>query len=412
MGVHMWGAAGTGDAAAGTAPTPPRREEARCETVGCSSLIHACLVKWRKMSDQTPAIQNERSDAPMLTSAQDCACSMHHLVDVAVQCNVEDMLEPMARSAFFHNMGVRKIRQVQLQHGEQAHFSVGTYFSSYHDLDETLPAWAMTISSAEVDALADKFLGTSVAGVPVEQMEVGRRPPRRVADRYVSEAALLANDPRFRSSLLASSRRLLIFGFGARPFNGRSLFRLALEDPDQWELLAQTALDFVARLIQAGALHQALSAELLPAAAELPPLPAPRVSMPLLRAGPPNALVSLLVATRPDLGHTGSLARPDLGPLAPLASPALGDAVSCGAEVTIAPAPEPTQAGQPPRRSVGTLLHPQDDLQPYSSVSVPGAIARRPGCTAEVRVIEARGEASASLDSADGTVSPVRGVRG
>jgi len=128
-----------------------------------------------------------------------------------------------------------------------------------------------------------------------------------------------------------------------------------------------TAIDFMSRLIHAGALPTALAAKLLPAVADLPLHD--RMSRLEERGGPKPALSAVLshAAVMSKSGLQRSQSEPAggnppmlVGPL-PRSVTATGDA-----------------------RTIGISLHPQDGLQPYSQISVARAIAKRPGALSDI----------------------------
>lgn len=142
-------------------------------------------------------------------------------------------------------------------------YSVAVHFSLFDDAD-TLAEKASRLPGAQLDELADRFLGSQIAGVGIKRERRTRL--RLVADRHVAEASRIAQrSPHFRRCLLMSSRRLLLgcARKGSPPLHGRGLLRLAYEQEETWARLASTALDFACRLIRAGALPQALAAEML-----------------------------------------------------------------------------------------------------------------------------------------------------
>lgn len=319
------------------------------------------------------------SDTPTVLPGGDQAPSASR-VDAAVQCDVEEMLEPIFRSPVFQRKAVRQLRESPLDSGP-AH-SLAKHFSCFTDVTQ-VAAWGVSLSKEEICTLADLFLGSHIAGVEVKRRS--HRPPRCVPGRFVQEAGALSAHAQFRSALIASAWRLLVRGLGRRPLESCGLLLAAVREPDEWGLMAQIALHFIASLISAGVLPQALIAELLAAAADVTGVREARWA----RGGPPAPLASLLVACKglvpvsrpagagPHLA--GSALQPRAAGVAPqLAEPPAGPLAARRVAARVAPG----------IRSVGTTLHVNADLQPYSRVSVQGASNKRPGASAETIPLE------------------------
>lgn len=180
-------------------------------------------------------------------------------VDVAVQCYPEEMLEPMAPHQFQQRCHMRKLYQASISCDPRCSYSVASHFSNFEDI-HTIVTWVLDLDDSDRRGLANRFLGREICGIPASQS--GNR-PRRIADRYVAEVALIAQASSvFREAICASARRLFLDGFVEYPFNGRGVLLLACERPEQWGSLAHTAVDLAARLVRAGALRVAFAHEL------------------------------------------------------------------------------------------------------------------------------------------------------
>lgn len=265
-------------------------------------------------------------------------------------------------------------------------YSVDSHFSRFEDID-TVASSAAGLGAADLRCLADRFLGTHVAGVAIERRN--ERPKRRVSDRYVAEAAFIVQRaPAFRAALLRSSRNLLLRGLQQQPLNRRSLFDLAYaeaapteensdhhpahkaacsRDTRPWALLTQVALDFAGRLMQAGALPQSFAAELLEAAAQLPIAGTATCSAPA-KGHPALGLAAVIsVVTRARADSTGSWLQPEPEPPRLSRSGSSGDSVSRASRSVSDSASSP---GRGHARCAGTSLHLHDDKQPYCKISV------------------------------------------
>jgi hypothetical protein len=282
--------------------------------------------------------------------------------EIAVQCCPEDMLEPLARSAF----GMKRFIQ-RLEMGSPtvswcvAPYQVDSHFSRFEEPDVVVRL-AGALQGAELLHLADLFLGSGIGGVPVKRHPY--HPRRRVADRHVVEATLLCEKmPGFRVALMSSSARLLMGGVQERkaPLDGRSLVTMAKEDNDMWGILAVTALDFAARLMAAGALPTAFAAELLRHCGEVG----------MTTAELSKGMLTIVMLATASGQSTSKVPYESEQPV----------------RTQSAPAPSRPHDGQPLARTRshtdhgcsgrgrvrcerGTLLRPHDDFQPYSSVSV------------------------------------------
>ncbi|CAE8728638.1 unnamed protein product [Polarella glacialis] len=293
-----------------------------------------------------------QSQSPLESTSP--AAARPSMTDTEVQCSPEEMLEPMARSAFFQQSCLQKIRSAPLWHDTT--YSVASHFSYFEDAD-VVTAWVAELEESELHALADRFLGSEIAGVAVRLHSC--RPARRVADRHVVEAASLSHAvPAFRTALLASAKSLLVGGLNKPPLHGRSLLRSAHECPGHWAKLAYTALDFVCRLISARALPTAFIAELLVVFADMT-LTGEGCKMSVL------GLLSLLRAVRPSclVRHCRRAGRSATAP-------------SCMQAFLDPPIPRKTSASawvSVRTRSIGTSLRPHDDSQPYCCISTGGA---------------------------------------
>jgi len=188
--------------------------------------------------------------------------------DASTQCEAEEMLEPMRPSPLGQKRCLAGLKSTPLEGGVA--YSIATHFSLYED-PEVVAGLAADLDDRELAAVADRFLGEEIAGVTVEIKM--RRPPRLVADRYVTEAVLIGQRaPAFREYLLSSARSLLLGSRHKRfPLNGRSLLRLADDDAEVWAKVAHTALNFACRLMQRNALPGAFAAEIIVVLADLSP---------------------------------------------------------------------------------------------------------------------------------------------
>merc|ERR1719223_907536 len=171
--------------------------------------------------------------------------------DASTQCFVEDMIQPMARIPSFQQRCAERIRQGVFCPGFEVFYSEVEHFSMFES-PSAFCLWSCQLSQDQVEVLAGRFLGVEIAGIVPKH-----RSPfslRRVGDRHVTEAAMLARmHPRFRQAMLRSAHQLLEVGIKARPFGGSSILTLAFLDKG-WSAAAATALDFALRLTRAGAL--------------------------------------------------------------------------------------------------------------------------------------------------------------
>jgi len=225
-------------------------------------------------------------------------------------------------------------------------------------------------------ALANRFFGTHIAGIAVTRrvLQHSKRKThrRRVADRHVEEAVTLAKHcPGFRTELFHAAYRLLLLSVDEDSFNGQGLLELATQDAGQWGSLAHTAMDFASRLISAGVLPKSFATELLPKAILLPfKFESDSMEVKTGFGGPMLGFAALgSVIHRPvDSSATASLAR---AASKPLSEP-------CHTALRARAASEPLMRGSfksNRTRSIPTVLHLQDDLQPYSSISFLGAVS-------------------------------------
>lgn len=200
--------------------------------------------------------------------AQEFSCSQRTaqppqklLVDEAVQCDADAMLEPMATSAMGQKCCLHHLRTAPLC---PPTYSAASHFSFFEDASCAVSR-AAGLDDGQLRILAGQFLGPSVGGVRIELRKCHNA--WRVADRHVADASLLVQHvPHFRASLFTSARRLLLGGLPSeecRALRGQSLLRLAHERPFMWAKLAYTALDFACRLMQEGALPTALALDVL-----------------------------------------------------------------------------------------------------------------------------------------------------
>lgn len=209
-----------------------------------------------------------RSSAKLMCIAQEVSSSPgtalppgRLVVDVAVQCDAEDMLEPMATSKMGQKCFLHHLKTATLF---PPLYAAASHFSSFEDAS-CVVSQAAGLDESQLHVLAGQFLGPGIGGVKIEQKNSHNA--WRVADRHVADAALLVKRvPDFRARLFTSSRRLLLGGLPSeecRPLRGQSLLRLAHERPSTWAKLAYTALDFACRLMQEGALPTALALDVL-----------------------------------------------------------------------------------------------------------------------------------------------------
>lgn len=288
--------------------------------------------------------------------------------EMGTQCDIEDMLEPMAISKMNHRMCCRRVRQLSLCAELEAQSIVDFHFCSFRDV-ASVNDWASMLSKEELAELAHGFLGTHIAGITVKSGAKER--PRSVNSRHLEEAAILSENPNFRSALLSSARTLFFGGFSAKPFNGRSLFALVDHNAEIWAPVMYTALDFAGHLIQRGVLPVALTAELLKRSAQL-----------LTDAGVLHSkhIVNIVAAMRIDKPtcQMPLLSRSMSSPL----PEKQGSTKPCLRHADTAPA----DLYRTPRRvrSIGTLLRLQDDLAPYCCISFEGVVKDKPHANAEI----------------------------
>jgi len=180
--------------------------------------------------------------------------------DASTQCCIEDMIQPMARIPSFQQRCADRIRHGVFCQDLEVSYSEAEHFSMFES-PSTFCLWSCRLSHDEVEILAGRFLGVEIAGiVPKHRSPMSSR---RVGDRHVTEAAMLARmHPRFRQALLRSAHQLLEVGIKARPFGGSSILTLAFFDKG-WSAAAATALDFALRLTRAGALPSAFLPEVV-----------------------------------------------------------------------------------------------------------------------------------------------------
>eukprot|EP00930_Biecheleria_cincta_P006353 TRINITY_DN107348_c0_g1_i1.p1 TRINITY_DN107348_c0_g1~~TRINITY_DN107348_c0_g1_i1.p1 ORF type:complete len:520 (-),score=82.10 TRINITY_DN107348_c0_g1_i1:236-1795(-) len=196
------------------------------------------------------------------SGSQGTALPSRRLVaDVAVQCEAEDMLEPMATSKMGQKCCLHHLKSAPLF---PALYAAASHFSFFDDASCAVSR-AAGLDETQLGVLAGQFLGPSIGGVKIEQKNCHNA--WRVADRHVADAtSLVKHVPDFRARLFTSARRLLLGGLPTeecRPLRGQSLLRLAHERPFMWAKLAYTALDFACRLMHEGALPTALALDIL-----------------------------------------------------------------------------------------------------------------------------------------------------
>jgi hypothetical protein len=283
--------------------------------------------------------------------------------EMGTQCDLEDMLEPMGFNVLNHRMCFRRVRQMPLIPEMEAPSVVDFHFSSFRDLTSVFE-WASMLSSDEVQELADGFLGTRIAGVPVKGG--ARTCPRLVVRRFVEEAVILCGIQEFRDALVSSTRTLFFRGFCTKPFNGRSLFALVDHDAQVWAPVMHTALDFVGRLIHRSALPGALSAELLQMSGWMLNNSEAQCTM---------HVVSMIAVLKIE----PACPMPRLARSASTPSSRVQSTVEHG----LVRADTAPPALCPKMRSVGTLLRLQDDLAPHCCVSFEGVIKQEPFVIAE-----------------------------
>lgn len=334
--------------------------------------------------------------------------------EIGTQCNLDDMLEPMAVSALHRRMCVRRVQELPLESDIMASSIVDLHFSSSRDLAE-VSDWAARLSEQQLQDLAHGFLGSRIAGIAVKSGPKARL--RLVGDRFVSEANMLSQRlPKFRSALTSSCMTLFFGGFPERPFNGRGLFALVDHDAQAWSPVIHTALNFASRLICDGALPQSLAAELLQRSFGCALLDAKHM-MSLVKLDrnlvfrSPHALFkcntlhfwgpsdSRSAATCKILGKAETTScnlvrfaaqHARKSPAPPLAQ---SQSSSCLAmqskpEPCLARADTAPPALCPKKRSVGTILRLQDDMAPHCCVSFAGATTCKPFVLAEAIPLE------------------------
>ncbi|CAK0878654.1 unnamed protein product [Prorocentrum cordatum] len=342
-------AAGCGPAAARPQPCPPPAPEgppkAACAgTAGVAAGARAGILRECGRAEGAPCVR--RLPRPP------CA-------DAATQCDAEDMVELIWKSQLGRKQNMAKLKE-GANMGAPIPYSVAAHFSLFLD-PSSLAEEASRLDDAQLDALADRFLGDQIAGVAIVPKE--RRRPRLVPGRHAVEASLLAQRaPQFRTRLLLSSRRLLLGSArgGGPPLHGRSLLRLADEQPGRWARLAHTALNFACRLIQAGALPRALTAEIVEALGELSPM-ALVLGLSTVLGHAPSAVGGCASACPPPP------ARPETLHVGPPQRISLAEAGRAATEPAAARAPAPTLLARTQstpaefwvaRRHVGTSLRP------------------------------------------------------
>lgn len=182
-------------------------------------------------------------------------------LDAAVQCNPDEMLEPMAQSNLFQQRSMAKIHNAaRLWQTPQSSYSVASHFCFFEDPD-ILCMWSQELSPANLEALADRFFGSEIAGAALKRRNAVHW--RQVGERYVKEATMLARArPMFQQALFRSAWHLLLGGLENLP-RGHSLLDLAEDNPQDWSGPATTALDFTSRLVQNGVLPKAFIPEIL-----------------------------------------------------------------------------------------------------------------------------------------------------
>lgn len=266
--------------------------------------------------------------------------------EIGTQCDIDDMLEPMGVNVLNHRMCSRRVRQLPLNPDMEASI-VDIHFSSFRDL-ASVAEWASMLSRHELRELAGGFLGMRIAGVAIKGSARAR--PRSVVGRFLEEAVLLCKIQNFRNALVSSATMLFFHGFSKKPFNGRNLFALVDHDATLWGPVMHTALDFAGRLTQRGALPKALNAELLQRSAWLLNNEGAQYRTHVV------SMVTALKSKPQQRTRVQGLVRAGTAP------PAL-----C-----------------PKTRSVGTLLHLQDDLAPHCCISFEGVVRDEPYVAPEV----------------------------
>lgn len=187
-----------------------------------------------------------------LVEAEQCP----EVADMGVQCNLDDMLEPMYPLPLYQRKAKDKIMRVHWQDPQES-YVVDGHFQRFEDA-ETLCMWVGQLPDDEISRLAGRFCGCKELGGQPLKRPLSTGPLRmrgkecgRVSNRHVAEACMLAEVlPVFRRTLLFSIRDCL-----------QSL---------KSEKAAVAACDFIMQLIQAQVLPGALVAEMLTVVAVWP----------------------------------------------------------------------------------------------------------------------------------------------
>lgn len=171
------------------------------------------------------------------------AVAHREVVDAAVQCNLDDMPEPISRISALQRSAEGKI-MTEFWRDPQQSYSVDKHFICFEDV-ETVCIWAGQLPDEEVSKLAGRFFGREeLCGQPPKKVHKALRNPA-VSNRHVTEACMLAEAlPIFRRTLLLSSREVL-----------RNVSS---------EKAAVATCYFIVQLIQARVLPGALRAEMMP----------------------------------------------------------------------------------------------------------------------------------------------------
>lgn len=178
------------------------------------------------------------------------------VADMGVQCDLDDMLEPMYKMSLHQRSAKKKIMIAYWQDPQES-YVVDEHFERFEDA-ETLCRWVGQLPDDEISRLAGRFFGCNQLGGQPMRRSLITGPLRmrgkvcgRVSDRHVTEACMLAEVlPAFRRTLLFSIRDGL-----------QSLTS---------EKAAVAACDFIMQLIQARVLPGALVAEMLTVVAVWP----------------------------------------------------------------------------------------------------------------------------------------------
>eukprot|EP00928_Gymnodinium_smaydae_P026744 TRINITY_DN20904_c0_g2_i1.p1 TRINITY_DN20904_c0_g2~~TRINITY_DN20904_c0_g2_i1.p1 ORF type:complete len:492 (-),score=68.03 TRINITY_DN20904_c0_g2_i1:167-1573(-) len=335
--LHAQVEAEDGPLASSCAHTMYNGQRAQVHAVTTDGSSAGGAIKWNEAVVRNSAEDAERETAVFHVRHK---VSLPLKADVSVQCQPEDMLEPMARSVVFQSARMKKLRSAPLIPDAGSAYSPSTHFSSFEE-PKTLAAWAAKLGTTGLQALAARFLGTAICGVPVCRS----RGKRSVPERHVKEAEAIAKSvPAFRCMLLSGARSVLFHGSPASGLR-HGLLSLAAEAPSDWSPALFTATDLIYRLVQCRVLPRAVLAEILREA---------------VSSGQHAVFVTWLSSEWGAQGDKIALASPRMSEPAELASPILVENSALRS----------TNRAVKKAMHIGTSLRPQDESWRHCFVSV------------------------------------------